>query len=301
MFASLKTQLISNRESELEAISRATGVSAKKIAIAAITQLQSKPDLWSFVAANPGAFITCVLTAAEQGLDFGKPNEVHLVGYRGKDTKVTLQRGYKGWLKLARRNPEIADVEAYPIYVNDIYSRTIGVGCKVCLEKVKFGAEKGDLIGFVALAYMLNGRVKFEEMTVAEIIQHCTRFSKASSFGPFAGLATKGVDHENFIPYGLKTVLIRLCGRQLDLSSEVSAAMEEFEEETPLAAIVAKELEPVAIQEPQPVILSVGKYAGVPLAGSGLSYDELGDYLADNAESIPEEEAKAIIAELENE
>lgn len=301
MFASLKTQLISNRESELEAISKATGVSAKKIALAAITLLQSKPELWPFVAANPGAFITCVLTAAEQGLDFGKPNEVHLVGYKGKDTKVTLQRGYKGWLKLARRTPETADVEAYPIYANDIYSRTIGVNGTVTLEKVRFGADKGELLGFVALAYMCNGRVKFEEMTTAEIVQHCKRFSKANSFGPFAGLVEKGVDHENFIAYGLKTVVIRLCGRQLDLSSEVSSAMAEFQEETPLATIVAKELEPVAIQEPQPIILSVGKYAGVPLAGSGLGYDELGDYLADNAESIPEEEAKAIIAELENE
>jgi phage RecT family recombinase len=295
MFASLKTQLISNRESELEAISRATGVSAKKIALAAITLLQGKPELWPFVAANPGAFITCVLTAAEQGLDFGKPNEVHLVGYKKNErpNKITLQRGYKGWLKLARRAPDIADVEAYPIYANDIYSRTIGASGTVILEKVRFGAEKGELIGFVALAYMCNGRVKFEEMTVAEIIQHSARFTKASSYGPFADLTKKGVAHENFIPYGLKTVLIRLCGRQLDLSSEVSSAMEEFQDETPLAAIVAKELEPVA---PSPVILSLGNLAGVDLATVGA--DDLGDYLADYAESIPEEEAKAIISTI---
>lgn len=290
MFASLKTQLISNRESELEAISRATGVSAKKIALAAVTLLQGKPELWQLVAANPGAFITCVLTAAEQGLDFGKPNEVHLIGY---GSKINLQRGYKGWLKLARRTPEVADVEAYPIYANDIYSRTIGANGSVWLEKVKFGGEKGALIGFVSLAYMCNGRVKFEEMTVEEVIQHCKRFSKATSSGPFAKLAEKGVDHENFIPYGLKTVLIRLCGRQLDLSSEVSSAMEEFQDETPLAAIVAKELEPVA---PSPVILSLGNLAGVDLATVGA--DDLGDYLADYAESLPEEEAKAIISTI---
>jgi len=297
MFSGIRSNLAA-KSKELDEVTKATGVDAKKIALAGITQVQNKPELWPYVAANPGALLTCLLIAAEQGLDFSKPNEVHLVGYRGKDTKITLQRGYKGWLKLARRTAGILDVEAHPIYQNDTYTRSIGVSGGVTLDKVSFGAEKGPIVGFVALAFMASGRVKFEEMTVAEIIQHCKRFSKASSFGPFAGLAEKGPDHENFIPYGLKTVLIRLCGRQLDLSSEASVAMEEFVEVSPVvSAIAAQVAEPVESGEAAPVVLSIGSLAGANIKEVGM--DELGDYLADNAESIPEAEAKAIIAVMQ--
>ena len=296
MFSGLKDNLTS-RKLDLEKISKATGVNAEKVALAAITQLQTKPELWPYVAANQGSFISAVLTAAEQGLDFSKPNEAHLVGYGGKEPKVVLQRGYKGWMKLARRSPGTDDVEAHAIYSNDIYNRGIGPNSSVSIEMLPFGQDRGKLIGFVAIAYMTNGRVKFDEMTAAEVLEHCRRFSKAQSYGPFANLAKVGESHENFIPYGLKTVVIRLCNRQLDLSSEVALAMEEFEEVSPVKAVVKSAIGDVLPQGPiNAPILSIGEMAGTAIIGA--DPDMLSDYLSANAEAIPADEAKAILSEI---
>jgi len=288
-----------DRANQLAALSESTGIDARKIAYAAITQIQGKPELWPVIQANPGSFVLSVIAACEQGLDFSKPNEVHLVPYRGKSPKITLQRGYKGWAKLARRSDGVLDVDFFAVFENDHYERSRGAVQAVTFEPTRFGQERGALIGFCAYAVLNGGRVKFEEMTVPEVEAHAAQYTKAADFGPFAGIEKQGANHPRFIIYGLKTVIIRLCGRQLDLSSDVGAAIEqEFEPERQeiAAAVSGAAMPAVTIDIPEEETLDVLRLTLGSLRGkeiASVATDELSSYLEQNAEriTIPERDA----------
>jgi recombinational DNA repair protein RecT len=83
-------------------------------------------------------------------------------------------------------------------------------------------------VGFYAIA--LKGDYPlFDYMSVEEVEAHAKRYTKARS-GPFSEIASKGRKAENFEAYGLKTVLLRLVNRKLDMSSSLSRAVsEEYE------------------------------------------------------------------------
>ena len=267
-------------------------------------QVMLKPELLSAVKANPPAFINALLIAAGEKLDFGKPNECHIVAY---GDKITLQRGYKGWLKLARNSPGVKDVDAFPIYENDRYGRRFGAARTVDLIPAPFGQPKGALIGFAAVAYLTNGGVIFDEITVPEVVDHAKRFIKADKRGPFAGLKEQGVKHENFIPYGLKTIAMRLCNRKLDLSSEAGEAIIQ---ETSEVLLDPQILQQQPTQEPEDLVevsdfaddfrevkLSKGSLASKKIPQ--VSPSDLTTYLHEHGDSITDYERNAVISALE--
>lgn len=215
------------------------GISGEKFRAMAVQQLIKKPEIAEIARVNPGSFMGAVMEAAEQGLDFSRPNEAHLVPIPGNSDKgrlptVALFRGYKGIAKMARRNPRVADVDAQAVFEKDKYSRTIGSDRTLVHEPPPFGADRGKLIGFYAIAYLNGAPAAFDEMSVEQVERHAKRFIKAAR-GAFGEVKEKGRKADNFEAYGLKTVLIRLCYRKLDLSSEMGQALtSEFETEGPM-------------------------------------------------------------------
>lgn len=291
MFSALKEKLITERADDLASISKATGVDATKLCYAALTVLQSKPDLWTAVRANPQSFINAVMAAVEQGLDFSKPNECHLVAFA---SVIQLIRGYKGWLKLARRAPDVTDVDCFVIYEYATYERGRGEKQFVRYELPAFGKPLGPVMGFCAFAVNTSGRMKFEEMTVQEVWNHAKRYKPAGK-GPFGNIIAKGPEDLNFIPYGLKTTIIRLCNRQLDLTSEIGQGfLEEFE---PQAVEVAKTVqqteEPMEVEaETIVTVLSMEGFAGLDI--ETVAVDDLQEYMEKYDGKIPREEMNAI-------
>lgn len=227
---------LSMRADKLSALLGGSGIRPEKFKLMAIQQLVKKPEIQRAAGENPGSFISAVMTCAEQGLDFSKPNEAHLVpipgnSERGAKGTVELFRGYKGIAKMAKRNPKVADIDVQVVRKNDKYLRRLGSTRQLIHEPPAFGQDRGEVIGFYALAHMKGAAPIWDEMSAEEVEKHAKRFIKANK-GPFAGVKNHGRKDENFEAYGLKTVLIRLCYRKLDLSSELGESMQqEFEAE----------------------------------------------------------------------
>lgn len=162
---------------------------------------------------------------AQQGLDPSLPNEVALVAFRDKCVKIT---GYKGYSKLARRSPHVSQIDAEEVYANDNISFRKG-SQQFLHHTFDPWSPRGELVGFYAVADMVDGRSIFTLMSVDEVEAHARRFIRAEH-GPFGAIKRAGRKAENFVPYGLKTCLIRLCYRDLDLHADLARELEqEFE------------------------------------------------------------------------
>lgn len=198
-----------------------------------------KPYLWE---CDPKSVQKSAILAMEEGLDINTPNEAHLVPYSGK---ATLQRGYKGVLKMARRDPSIDFIKAMPVYRNDFFSHEEGSVTRL-EHKIDWDKPRGDIRLFYAVAATKSGGTYIEVMSAQDIIEHAKRFTKATSKGPFAKLTELGAAHPNFEAYGRKTVLLRLINRQLDIHSSYTRGIEqenEHEVEKEFAAIAIAPIE----------------------------------------------------------
>ena len=194
----------------------------KRFYTGAMVSLIKNSELATAAAKAPGSFVTACLTAAEEGLNFMSPNECHLVPFGGK---VVFMRGYKGIRKIAEdADPQLA-LDAFEIREHDTYTRTRGTNGRIELVSPPFGQPRGEVIGFAAVGTTSRG-VKFDEMSAEEVEEHARRYIKSFK-GPFSGIKKDGRKAENFVPYGLKTVLIRLCFRQLTLSPRAGAKIKQ--------------------------------------------------------------------------
>jgi recombination protein RecT len=171
---------------------------------------------------SPESLINSVYSIAQSGLDPSLPNEASLVPF---GDRCTVIRGYKGYLKMARRSPEIAEIDCGEFYEND--SLTYARGSNSHFEHTWALGDRGNIRGFYAYAKLKSGGVHFDIMDIPDVLHHAKRFTRASSKGPFAGLLEQGIKHENFIAYGLKTALIRLVTRKLDMLSDFAGAIGE--------------------------------------------------------------------------
>lgn len=200
--------------------------------------VKDAPDIWG--KCSPNAILREALYAAQQGLDFGIPNECHLVPF-GSD--VSLIRGYKGDLKMARRNPRIAFVDANEVREKDSVEIELGDRPGISHKRPPFGSDRGKIVGFYAVARDVAGGVYVYTMDNNEVWAHAKQFTKAFKNGPFAEIVEKGPNGKNWSSYGYKTVVIALCTKKLDMSSEMGEQIHrEWAAESPVkGAIVEKE------------------------------------------------------------
>lgn len=184
-----------------------------------ITEVRQSQQLTKIMLENPTSIIGACMEMAQLGLDPSVPNEAFLVPF---GQEATCMIGYKGLLKLAIESAQstgakLSQLSTNIICENDIYEREMGTEAMVRHRPPKFGEDRGKVIGYVAIAKDINGRMNFVEMTVKEVQEHKTRYSKAK-YGPFS-------EPHNFDAYGLKTVLRRLINRYLPMGAKLSQAM----------------------------------------------------------------------------
>lgn len=191
------------------------------------TCVRKSDDLTRIAVQNPVSLLSACMEIAQSGLDPSIPNEVWLIPY-GKEAKC--QYGYKGLAKLAEESAQdmgapLQLLDQQIVYSNDSYKRVAGDAPKIVHEYPEFGQERGDVVGYYAVAKNMNGKISFHEMTVDEVKEHKEQFSKAKG-GPFA-------DVRNFDAYGLKTVLRMLIWRKLSMGPKLAkAVMNDIEAET---------------------------------------------------------------------
>jgi recombination protein RecT len=121
--------------------------------------------------------------------------------------------GYKGLIALARRSGQISSISAYEVCENDKFELVYGLDEK--LNHTPALGERGEVIGFYAIAKFKDGGHCFEFMSLHQINQIMSGSQSKGKYGPWK-------DH--FIEMGRKTVTRRLA-KYLPLSVEFQTAV----------------------------------------------------------------------------
>lgn len=120
--------------------------------------------------------------------------------------------GYKGLIDLARRSGQIVSIAAHEVCVADHFNMVYGLDEK--LEHKPALGERGDIIGFYAVAKLKDGGHCFEFMSLHQVREIMAATQSKGKYGPWK-------DH--FTEMGRKTVIRRLA-KYLPLSIEFQTA-----------------------------------------------------------------------------
>lgn len=169
------------------------------------------------------SLIGAIGQCAQMGLE---PNTVlghaYLVPFntKRKDTNgnerwvnsVQVIIGYKGLIDLARRSGQIVSIAAHEVCMADHFEMVYGLDEK--LEHKPALGERGDIIGFYAVAKLKDGGHCFEFMSLHQVREIMAATQSKGKYGPWK-------DH--FVEMGRKTVIRRLA-KYLPLSIEFQTA-----------------------------------------------------------------------------
>ncbi len=128
--------------------------------------------------------------------------------------------GYKGLIDLARRSGQIVSISSRDVCANDKFDLVYGLQDK--LEHQPAMGERGDVIGFYAIAHLKDGGHALEWMSVSQVEQ----IRNASQGWQQAVKWKKQDTHPwgaHFVEMGRKTVIRRLA-KYLPLSVEFQRA-----------------------------------------------------------------------------
>ena len=120
--------------------------------------------------------------------------------------------GYKGLIDLARRSGQIVSIAAHEVCERDHFELVYGLDEK--LNHTPAMGERGELVGFYAVAKLKDGGHSFEFMSVHQVQEIMRATQSKGKYGPWA-------DH--FTEMGRKTVIRRLA-KYLPLSIEFQTA-----------------------------------------------------------------------------
>lgn len=157
--------------------------------------------------ADPATVIGAAAQAAMLDLPINQSlGFAYIVPYKGE---AQFQLGYKGYIQLAQRSGQYADIGAKTVYEGELeYENRL-------LDKFRFGERISDkVIGYLAYFRLTNGFEKMLYMTIDEAQAHAKKYSKNYKGGTSKwGLADFDVMAE-------KTVLKRLLSKYGPLSIE---------------------------------------------------------------------------------
>ena len=121
--------------------------------------------------------------------------------------------GYKGLIDLARRSGQIVSIAAHEVRANDQFELVYGLEEK--LEHRPALGERGEIVGFYAVAKLVGGGYAFEFMSDSEVRLIMANTQSKGKYGPWK-------DH--YTEMGRKTVIRRLS-KFLPLSVEFQTAV----------------------------------------------------------------------------
>lgn len=157
--------------------------------------------------ANPATVIGAAAQAAMLDLPINQSlGFAYIVPYKGE---AQFQLGYKGYIQLAQRSGQYADIGAKTVYEGELeYENRL-------LDKFRFGECTSDkVIGYLAYFRLTNGFEKMLYMTLDEMQAHAKKYSKNYK----GGTAKWGI--ADFDAMAEKTVLKRLLSKYGPLSIE---------------------------------------------------------------------------------
>lgn len=213
----LRTFLNDPRVKEQISLACAATVKPDKLIRTAMTLVQTTPDLMD---CSQASILAGIVKAAELNIELtGALGQAYLIPYRGKGGAVAnFQIGYRGLIELAYRSDKILRFDARVVYSKDKFS--ISYSDNPCFSHQPYlGGDPGDIIGFYSSVFFKNNASDLEYMSLAQIIDHKERYSKAGASSPW---------NTAFTEMAKKTVIKKLAKR-LPLCTELHSAIDEDE------------------------------------------------------------------------
>jgi recombination protein RecT len=183
-------------------------------------------QVMSLVQHNPGllectqlSILSGMMQAAEMGLELtGGLGHAYLVPRWDKRVRAKVavfQPGWKGLVKLAFQSGNLSAFPVRSVHANDEFYMLLGTENKI--RHVPADGERGEVVGYYAVAMYTGGGADFEYMTVDEAKRHREKYSPSAQSGGYSPWDT------SFDEMAQKTVVRRLC-RRLSLCPQAQEA-----------------------------------------------------------------------------
>jgi len=182
-----------------------------------LNQIQNNPFI---LDCDRGSLLASVMTACALGLEpDGVLGHGYLVPFK---RKVQFIPGYKGYIKLARNSGEVSDLYAVEVREKDTYKVIHGLKRDLQHEKAK--GDRGEIVGFYAVAHFTNGGFDFVDLTVEDInkVRDASEGYKAFKAGKI-----KDTPWESHYEAMGKKTAIRQLSKNLPMSVQRAAALED--------------------------------------------------------------------------
>ena len=166
----------------------------------AITTIRQNPKL---AQCSQESLLGALMVSAQLGLEPGTLGQCYLIPFENKKlgkVECQFQIGYKGLIELLRRSGQLSDIYSYAVYENDDFEITYGLS-RDLKHKPNF-SDRGEIIGFYAVAILKDGAKAFEYMTKDEVVKHEEKYRKGSY--------KNDVWNKNFEEMSQKTVVKKL-------------------------------------------------------------------------------------------
>lgn len=183
-----------------------------------LSVVERNPDLRQ---CTPQSLYTCILQAAELGLQFGPLNQAHAVPYWNASKgcyEAQFQVGYLGLRDLAERYGDVEDMDAQLVRERDEFAYELGVSPTI-VHRPALDQDRGSVTHYYCWARTKSGTLKLAVMTQAEVRAHRDRYAKRTKDGQFS--PAWRLSEETM---GLKTV-IRRCMKLLARSPQLRTAV----------------------------------------------------------------------------
>lgn len=229
-------------EKSVNEIGRAlpAGMNAERVVRIALTCISQNPKL---AACTPESFIGSLLVLAQLGLEpqFGR---AYLLPFNNKRKEVTNGKeewktkkevqaiiGYRGIADLFYRHESSLSIDFQVVREGDRFEYQYGTN--PFLNHVPKQSDKGEVVGYYAVAMLRGGASLFRYMTRAECMEHGKKHSKTWVSYKWEGKTKVACDphfsedspwHTDPNSMCLKTVLIQLS-KLLPLSVEMQRAI----------------------------------------------------------------------------
>jgi recombination protein RecT len=201
------------------ALAMPKGLEAAQLVRDALTSLRQTPDL---AKCTPATVLGALMSCAQLGLRPGVLGQAWVLPFydsKSRGHKAQLIIGYKGFVELAYRNPNVASVIGRTVYEGDTFEVDYGLDDNL-IHKPSMTGDRSTPIAHYAIFKTANGGRAFWVMTEAEMQawkeKYAPRNRSQKIVGPWVS------DYEAM---ARKTTLLRLAA-WMPKSTELAYAIE---------------------------------------------------------------------------
>jgi len=203
-------------------------MNSERLVRIALTTLRVNPSLYS---CTPESFMGALFQSAQLGLEPNIEGQAYIIPFKNNRKKpdgswhsvpeAQFQIGYKGYVELFYRHQNSISLDMQKVCLNDKFDYSLGTTPFISHKPAM--QDRGEVIGYYAVAKMAHGAVVFKFMSKDECLEHGITHSKCYD-------KNKGEFYKNtpwaksFDSMCLKTVLIQLM-KLLPKSIEIQKAI----------------------------------------------------------------------------